>query len=135
MALIEWYPPLKAAHVALVACSGSLFAVRAGASVAGCRWPLRTGWRVASVLVDTLLLAAGAALWAVLALDPLRDHWLAAKLVLLVPYVALGTLALRPGRPAAQRGAALIAAMALFLFIASVALMHDARGLFVPRLP
>ncbi len=129
MSLIAFYSPLKAAHLSLVTCSGALFATRGTAALAGRRWPLRKPWRVLSVVVDTALLAAGAALWALLSLNPLHDHWLGTKLVLLVPYVVLGTLALKPGRAPAVRWLSFAAALAVYLFIASVALTHDPLGL------
>ena len=97
---IEFYPHIKLAHMALVAASGALFALRGAAVLAGQAWPLRTPLRMASVAIDTALLAAGAALWALLSLDPLRDAWLGTKLLLLVLYVA----ARHAGSQACPRG-------------------------------
>ena len=132
MALIEHYAMLKAAHVTLVACSGALFALRGAARFAGAGWPLRAGWRVSSVLIDTALLAAGGTLWAVLGLNPLRDTWLGTKLLLLVLYVALGTVALKRAQTAAGRAAATAAALATYAFMVSVALAHRPLGVFAP---
>ncbi|HET9821419.1 MAG TPA: SirB2 family protein, partial [Burkholderiaceae bacterium] len=95
------------------------------------RWPMRGAVRAAAVAIDTLLLVAGATLWALLRLDPLaRDHWLAAKLGLLVVYVALGTLALRRARRPAQRLAFLAAALLVFGTMVSVALARHPLGLW-----
>jgi uncharacterized membrane protein SirB2 len=120
---IELYPHIKLAHMALVAASGALFALRGAAVLAGQAWPLRTPLRMASVAIDTALLVAGAALWSLLSLDPLRDAWLGMKLLLLVLYVVLGTLALKRARAAAYA-----AAIACFLFMVSVAIAHHPLG-------
>jgi uncharacterized membrane protein SirB2 len=69
------------------------------------------------------LLAAGAALWSLLSLDPLRDAWLGMKLLLLVFYVVLGTLALKRASAPAYG-----AAIACFLFMVSVAIAHHPLG-------
>ncbi|MBZ8138480.1 regulator SirB [Rubrivivax gelatinosus] len=130
MSLAAAYAEIKLAHVALVAASGGLFAVRGAAVLAGQRWAMLKPLRVASYLIDTLLLTAGATLWTLLALQPLRDGWLGTKLVLLAVYVVLGSLALKRGRTQATRAAAYVAALAVFLFMVSVARAHDARGLF-----
>lgn len=122
------YPDLRRVHLALVAASGSLFALRGAAVLAGRRWPLAAPWRAASIAIDTLLLAAGATLWAVLRLDPLRDAWLGTKLALLVLYVVLGTLALRRARTPAGRLAAYGLALATFAAMVGVATAHHPLG-------
>ena len=58
-------------------------------------------------LVDTVLLASALAMAWMLRLNPLTTPWLAAKIVGLLLYIALGMLALRPGRPLALRVARL----------------------------
>jgi uncharacterized membrane protein SirB2 len=123
MALIDFYLPVKLAHVALVSASGVLFACRGAASLARRAWPLTARWRVASVVIDTALLVAGALLWAMLELNPLRDAWLGTKLLLLVLYIALGTLALKWADMVA-----FAAAIACYLFMVSVALAHHPLG-------
>lgn len=122
-ALIEIYPQIKQAHITLVALSGLLFACRGAAVLARQRWPMARPLRVASVVIDTLLLAAGATLWALLSLQPLRDAWLGTKLALLVLYVALGTLALKR-----RRAWAYAAGLACYLWMVSVAMAHHPLG-------
>ena len=123
MTLAEFYPHIKSAHIAFVAASGALFALRGAAVLAGRAWPLARALRVASVAIDTLLLAAGATLWALLALHPLRDAWLGSKLALLVLYVVLGTVALKH-----RRAWAYAAALTCYLFMISIALAHHPLG-------
>ena len=130
MNLAAWYPWIKQAHIGLVAASGALFALRALSLLAGARWPMRPAARVSSVAVDTLLLVAGAVLWALLRLDPLRDQWLGAKLALLVVYVLLGTWALKRARSSAQRVLSFAAALIVFATMVSVAVMRRPLGLW-----
>ncbi|MFY9509417.1 MAG: SirB2 family protein [Rubrivivax sp.] len=125
MPLAEFYLPLKTAHVGLVLASGSLFAARGAARLAGQAWPMARRWRLVSVAIDSLLLAAGATLWALLALQPLRDAWLGSKLLLLVVYIGLGTLALKR-----RQAWAYAAALLVLLGMASIARAHHPLGLF-----
>lgn len=129
MSLIEHYPALRHLHVGLVTASGTLFALRALAHLAGARWPLRMPARAASWIVDTALLASGAALWAALRIDPLAQPWLATKLALLLVYVALGTMALRRARTTGARLAWTLAALGCFGFMVTVARAHHPLGL------
>lgn len=128
--LAAHYLQIKLAHQVLVGASGALFALRGAALLAGHRWADARAWRIGSVLVDTLLFAAGLTLWALLQLNPLEQPWLPTKLALLVLYVALGTYALRRGRTRAVRAGCYAAALATFGFMVSVALAHHPLGLF-----
>ncbi|ODV11789.1 MAG: regulator SirB [Rubrivivax sp. SCN 70-15] len=125
MDLLPWFVPIKLAHVTLVLASGSLFAARGIGVLSGGRWPMAVPVRRASVVIDTLLLAAGATMWALLALNPLRDGWLGAKLLALPVYIVLGSFALKRGRTTGQRAFFYIAALAVFVYIATVAVRHD----------
>lgn len=128
MSLIEYYATLRQAHIGFVTASGALFALRAFASLGGARWPLALPARAASWVVDTGLLSAGTLLWATLQLNPLVQTWLGAKLVLLLVYVGLGTMALRRAGSPASRLAWTLAALACFGWIVATALAHDVRG-------
>jgi uncharacterized membrane protein SirB2 len=129
MVPIDLHPTLKLAHVALVTASGLLFALRGAAVQAGAAWAMRRPWRMLSYVIDTLLLAAGATLWWLLGLHPVRDPWLGTKLALLLLYIVLGSLAMKRGRTPAVRRASYGAALATYLFMASVAVRHRPLGL------
>ncbi len=124
----DWFFPLKQAHVALVAASVALFAARGLGVLAGAGWPMAAALRRGSAALDTLLLAAGATLWWLLALQPLRDAWLGTKLSLVVAYIVLGSLALKraPGRPA--KALAFVAALSCVAAAAAIARTHDAQA-------
>jgi uncharacterized membrane protein SirB2 len=125
----QLYLPLRHAHIALVTVSGTLFALRGAAVWAGQGWALQPLWRRLTAAIDTLLLAAGIGLWTLLQLHPLASPWLGVKLLLLPVYIGLGMLALRHGRTPLVRRAAYLGALAVLLFMASVARSHDPLGL------
>lgn len=70
---------------------------------------------------DTLLLAAAIAMLAVAGLNPLEQPWLLAKIIGLLAYIGLGTVALKRGRSKAIRVKALLAALGVFAYIVAVA--------------
>jgi uncharacterized membrane protein SirB2 len=82
-------------------------------------------------VVDTVLLASAVVLAWQLRLSPLAAPWLAAKIIGLVVYIALGMVALRFGRTLRTRATALAAAVAVFAWIVSVAFTKDPRGFLV----
>lgn len=121
----EWYLSLKQAHVALVTASVALFAVRGLGVLAGARWPMAAPLRRGSAGLDTLLLAAGATLWWMLSLQPLRDTWLGTKLALVIVYIVLGSLALKRAPGQAAKALAFVAALACIGAAAWIARAHD----------
>jgi uncharacterized membrane protein SirB2 len=128
MNALSWYPELKHLHITLVAASGLLFAVRGVAVLAGQGWAMRKPWRWLSYALDTVLLAAGVTLWVTLAINPVHSPWLATKLMWLVVYILLGSLALkRAPNPTVQR-LSFVAALIVYGFMVSVALTHHPLG-------
>jgi uncharacterized membrane protein SirB2 len=130
MTLIEHYAAVKHAHVALVSISVALFATRGIAVLTGARWPMRAAVRRASVAIDTLLIGAGGTLWWMLSLHPLRERWLLAKLLLIVLYIALGSLALKRAPSLATKALAFAASLACVAAVAVIALTHGAVELW-----
>lgn len=130
MPLVAWFPQILAVHIGTVAVSGSLFALRGLARMAG--WPIanHAAVRYFSYLNDTLLLTAAILLTLIVHQYPLLDAWLTVKVVLLVVYIVLGVIALRRGRTPRIRATAFVAALATFGFIISVALTQDPWGAF-----
>lgn len=126
--LIEFYPQIRLIHIGFVTASGTLFAVRALATMAGAHWSASKAARRASWLIDTGLLAAALLLLHVLQLNPFVVPWLAAKLALLFVYIGLGTMALRRARSTASRIAWSAAALACFAAMISIAIAHDPLG-------
>ena len=115
------FATLKAVHVTAVAASGLMFFVRGLWMLARSPMLERRWVRVVPHVNDTVLLVAGAWMAVLLRQVPGVSPWLTAKIVALVVYVALGTVALRR-----RRVGAWIAALAVFFYIVAVALTHDA---------
>lgn len=128
MAWVDWYVPVKQAHVALVGLSVSLFLARGVSVLAGAGWAMAAWARRTSVAIDTALLAAGVALWTMLRLHPLGDAWLGAKLAWLVLYIVLGSLALKRARTRAARAVCFVAALVVLATLVSVPLTRHPLG-------
>lgn len=118
------YFALKHVHMMLAALSGSFFLVRGVWMLAGSDMLRRRWVRTVPHLVDSLLLASAIGLAAWSAQYPFQQPWLTAKVLALVLYIVLGTLALK-GRSKAVRAGAFAAALATFGYIVAVALTKD----------
>ena len=115
------YLALKSIHVASVVASFSLFFVR-GVWMLRDSPLLRARWvRIAPHIIDTVLLASAIALAYMLRQYPFGSGWLTAKVLGLVVYIVLGTVALKRGQTRRIRAGAWLAALAVFLYIVSVA--------------
>jgi uncharacterized membrane protein SirB2 len=117
---------IKYLHIGCVMLSYSLFFVRG-------IWMLRNSpvlqhrWvKVIPHLVDTALLLSAITLATLLSISPLAAPWLMAKIIALLLYILLGTIALKRGKSAKIRVAAWLAAQLVFLYIVSVAMTHNA---------
>lgn len=122
------YAIVKLVHQASVALSILGFFIRGAASLAGAGWVRGRAARTLPHVVDTVLLASAVTLAWMLRLAPSDAPWLLAKIVGLVVYVALGVVALRPGRSRAVRASAWLAALAVVAWIVSVALTKSPLG-------
>lgn len=127
--MIEFYPQIKAVHIAAVALSGSLFLLRGAAVQFGASWAMAAPLRYLSYTIDTVLLTAALMLATILHQFPFVNGWLTAKVLLLVGYVVLGTFALKRGRTRAVRTTCWIAALLVYLFIVSIARAHHPLGI------
>ena len=78
--------------------------------------------RIAPHVVDTLLLASALAMVFQWQVYPQNHPWLAAKIVALVIYILLGTIALKRGKTLTIRLTAFAAALLAFGYIVGVAL-------------
>jgi uncharacterized membrane protein SirB2 len=67
-----------------------------------------------------------------LSLNPVVSPWLGAKMLLLVLYIVLGSLALKRARTPAARRASYAGALMVYTFMASVALSHHPLGFLQP---
>jgi uncharacterized membrane protein SirB2 len=124
------YIALKHLHVTFVALSGLLFLVR-GIWMLRASPRLQQRWaRIVPHIVDTLLLASAIGLAAVSHQYPGQMPWLTAKVVGLVAYIVLGTIALKRGRTQGVRTAAFVGALACFAYIVAVAVTKNPLVVF-----
>ena len=125
----EFYSQIRLVHIGAVMASGGLFFARGLAlNVLGQSWAMAAPLRWTSYAIDTVLLTAALMLMTIVEQYPFADHWLTAKVLLLVVYVALGTFALKRGRTRRARTGFWAAACLVFLFIVSIARAHHPLG-------
>jgi uncharacterized membrane protein SirB2 len=127
--MFEFYPQIKWVHIAAVIASGSLFALRGAGVLAGARWPMWAPLRYLTYTIDTVLLTAALMLVTLLHQYPFVQAWLTVKVCLLLVYIVLGMFALRRARTRRAQGWFYVAALAVFLFIVSVARAHHPLGI------
>lgn len=120
------YAFVKFLHMGTAAASFALFFLR-GVWMLRAPVRLQRRWvRVVPHVIDTVLLGSAVTLAAWSRQYPLAQDWLSAKVVALLVYIALGTVALKRGRSRAVRLAAWLAALGVFLYIVAVARTRSA---------
>lgn len=119
---------LKHIHIAAVILSVAGFFARGLGAFRGAAWVRSRAARTLPHVVDTVLLLSALALAWLLRISPVAAPWLAAKIAGLLVYIALGMLALRPGRPMGVRVAAWTGALLVFGWMVAVAITKDPRG-------
>lgn len=124
------YTIAKHVHVTCVILSIAGFCLRGFLLMQNSALARRRIFRILPHVNDVLLLTAGIALTVLIGQYPFLDGWLTAKFFGLVAYIILGALALKPGRPWRVRLTAGLLGVAVFGWIASVALSKHALGLF-----
>ena len=129
--LASHYAEIRLLHVCSVVLSGIVFTVRGCLRIGNIALANHPALRLLSHATDTMLLVAAILLTLILHQYPFVNGWLTTKVLLLVVYVALGTLALRRARTSQGRAAAMLGALAVFAYIVGVAIAHDPRGLFL----
>ena len=122
------YAVLKHNHQWAAALSFAGFFARGIGMLGDAGWVARRPAKTLPHVVDTVLIASAIWLAWMLRLSPADAPWLAAKLVGLLLYIALGMVALRFGRTKGIRAIAWIAALLTFGYIVSVALTKSPRG-------
>lgn len=126
MSTLPSYPGLLLIHVTCVILSGSGFLLRGWWMLNGSPLLKRRTVRVLPHIVDTLLLGSAIALAVISRQYPLAQNWLTAKVVALVVYVVLGSIALKRGKTLRQRQLAFAGALLAFAYIVLVALTKSA---------
>ena len=127
--MAEYYLTLRHAHIAFALLSVSLFVLR-GCLMLAQSPHVHSAWlKYPSYLIDTTLLTFALMLMTVIHQYPFVTGWLTMKVVLLVLYVLLGSIALKRGSTRNVRAAALVAALLTVAFLYSVARAHHPLGI------
>lgn len=120
------YLAVKHLHMSCVALSGTLFLLRGGWMLADSGMLARRWVRVLPHVVDTLLLTSAIVLAWWSGQYPLAQNWLTAKVLGLIVYIVLGTVALKRGRTKTVRTIAFAGALLCFAYIVGVAMTRSA---------
>ena len=127
--MTEYYLALRNVHIACAVLTISLFMLRGGLMLAESPWQQNVVLRYLPHVVDTVLLTTALMLTTIIHQYPFAAGWLTSKLVLLVLYIVLGSIALKRGRTRQTRVAAFIAALATVGFLVTVARAHHPLGM------
>ena len=128
--MTDYYFALRQVHITCAVLTITLFTFRGLLMVAGSQLHRNMVLRVVPVAVDIVLLTTALMLTTVIRQYPFSTGWLTMKVLLLVAYVALGSVALRPGRTRRMRIAAFVGALATVTFLVTVARTQSPLGVF-----
>ena len=113
---------VKQVHVACAVLSGFGFFVRGTLMVKESALLQARPTKIVPHVVDTMLLVSAIVLASQWGWAALQAPWLVTKIVALLIYIGLGTVALRRGRAKVTRVSAWLAAMVVFGYIVAVAI-------------
>jgi uncharacterized membrane protein SirB2 len=120
---------MKLIHILTVIISFCLFFIRGYWVVVdspklGQRWV-----KILPHVNDSILLLSAITLTVLISQYPFVQGWLTAKVLLLVLYIGLGTIAIKRGKSKTIRVAAWLAALAVFAYIVLIALSKSSNPL------
>ena len=121
------YLAIKHLHVTAAALSILFFVVRAYWSVTGSSLLQRRLVKILPHIIDTVLLLAGITLAAMIGPE---QPWILAKIVALIAYIGVGTIAIKRGKTRRTRLIAALISVAVFAYIVGVAIHHDSASWF-----
>ncbi|HRP66387.1 MAG TPA: SirB2 family protein [Thauera sp.] len=122
------YYALKHLHVSCVVLSVAGFLLRGLWMISGSPLLKHRLTRVLPHVIDSVLLLSAIALAVMIAQYPFAADWVTAKVLGLLAYIGLGTVALKRGRTLTVRVSAFIAALLVYAWIASVAMTKQIAG-------
>lgn len=122
------YQTLKYIHVSCAILSVGGFALRGWWMLGDHRLLAHRLTRTLPHVVDTALLGSAITMAVMIGQYPFQADWITAKVIGLVAYVVLGTIALKRGRTRRIRAFAYGAALLVFGWIVSVALSKNPAG-------
>ncbi|HEY5715796.1 MAG TPA: SirB2 family protein [Psychromonas sp.] len=124
------YLLIKHLHMGMAYLSISLFILRSTLSVSESVLLQHKLLKTLPHIVDTFLLLFALLLMITIQQYPFVNAWLTAKLIALLAYIALGSIAIKRGKTAVIRLWASIIAVAIFGYIIGVAKTHNVMSWF-----
>lgn len=125
------YYAIKHLHVTCVALSAAGFLLRGLWMMTGSPLLQHRLTRVLPHVIDSLLLLSAITLAVMIQQYPFAAGWVTAKVLGLLAYILLGTLALKRGRTMGMRITAFTAALLVYAWIVSVAFTKQVAGFLV----
>jgi uncharacterized membrane protein SirB2 len=119
------YSALKHSHVGIAYLSIILFIFRFALFKFMPTFKSNKLLKILPHIIDTFLLIFAIWLCTIISQYPLTDHWLTAKVLGLVGYIAFGTIAIKQGK-----NWAFVAALVSFAYIFGAAKTHSALSFF-----
>ncbi|RKZ35571.1 MAG: regulator SirB [Gammaproteobacteria bacterium] len=120
------YPIIKNIHVSSVVLT-FLFFFQRGIWMLQDNSVLQQRWvKILPIFIDTTLLLSGITLIIILHQYPGSQAWLSAKLIALLIYIIIGSIALKRGKTKTIQATAFLLAIATFFYLVSVALTQSA---------
>lgn len=113
------YLLIKHLHMTAAGLSILFFVVRAFWSVQGSTLLQNRLVKTLPHVIDTVLLLAGIMLAAMIGPE---QPWILVKIIALIAYIGVGTIAIKRGKTAKTRAIAAIIAVAIFVYIVGVAM-------------
>ncbi|NYT86821.1 SirB2 family protein [Pollutimonas harenae] len=122
------YLAIKHLHMTAAVLSILFFVIRAYWSVTGSSLLQHRLVKTLPHVVDTVLLLAGIALAAMIGAN---QPWILAKIVALIAYIGVGTIAIKRGKTPKTRAIAALVAILIFAYIVGVAINKHPLSWFV----
>lgn len=122
---MDYYQLFWVTHVSMVTVSGCLFLLRGYWMLTESIWLQHKAIKVAPHVIDSLLLASAISLLFVLNYNPISQAWIAAKIIALLFYIVVGSIALKRGRSKEVRSFSLVIAVLIFFYIIAVAITRS----------
>ena len=123
------YLLIKHLHVTAAGLSILFFVIRAYWSVTDNALLQKKFVKIAPHIIDTVLLVAAILLSMMLGAAAAQP-WVLTKIVLLLVYIGVGTVAIKRGRTPRSRAIAAVMAVLVFIYIVGVALKHHPASWF-----
>ena len=120
------YTAVKHIHLSIIVISVLLFVLRFIWTVSQSKMMEKKWVKVVPHVVDTVLLLSALTLCVLISQYPFVDAWLTEKVLGLVMYIVMGTIALKPGKSGFMRAVGFVGALSWLAFIAVIAVTKQA---------